>query len=111
MQYGVCDDVAPPYDQSDACRAVVADLTCLIEHVQTSLRLIEQAIGRETSSGGLESSANVIVLDDVSPRYMKTHAALLACDASLTIALHSLQDADGTDAYAARASCLSIAGA
>jgi hypothetical protein len=64
-----------PHDQNDAYRAVVSDLVSLVEHVQNSLRLIEQTIARETSPettpGGPESSTNVIVLDDVSPRYMK----------------------------------------
>ena len=33
-----------PHDQNDAYRAVVSDLVRLVEHVQRSLRLIEQAI-------------------------------------------------------------------
>ena len=79
-------------DQNATYRAVVSDLVSLIEHVQTSLRLIERTIARETSLGGPESSTNVIVLDDVSPRYMKAAAALQACDADLGIALRSLLD-------------------
>jgi hypothetical protein len=47
--------------------ALVSDLVSLIEHVQNSQRLIEQAIAGETSLGCAESSTNVIVLDDVSP--------------------------------------------
>jgi hypothetical protein len=64
-----------PHDQNDAYRAVVSDLVSLVEHVQNSLRLIERMIARETSAEtppcSSESSTNVIVLDDVSPRYMK----------------------------------------
>jgi hypothetical protein len=43
----------------------------------------------ETSLGNPESSTNVIVLDDVSPRYMKAAAALQACDVNLGIAVRS----------------------
>jgi hypothetical protein len=79
------------HDQNDAYRTVISDLVSLVEHVQKSLRLIEQTIARETSpetSPGIpESSINVVVLDDVSPRYMKVAAALQACDVSLGISL------------------------
>ena len=81
-----------PEDRNDAYRSVVSDVISLIEHVQASLRLIEQEIARETASGGQETSANVIVLDDVTPPYVRATAALKACDANLAIALHSLLD-------------------
>jgi hypothetical protein len=88
--------------QNDSYRSVVSDLVSLIEHVQTSLRLIEQTMARETSPGGQD--ANVIVLDDVSPRYVRTAAALRACDANLGAALHFLLDSRtprrGTSGYA-----------
>ena len=100
-----------PDDRNDAYRAVVSDLVSLIEHVQTSLRLIERAIAAETSFGGQESSANIIVLDDVSPRYMKATAALQVCDAHLGVALHSLTDSRNIDAYAANAPALSAVSA
>jgi hypothetical protein len=53
--------------------------------------LIESAIARETV-GSQETTANVIVLDDVTPPYMRATAALRACDANLAMALHSLLD-------------------
>ena len=81
-------------DRNDAYGAVVSDLVSLIEHVRSSLKLIEQATIRETSLGDQETCADIIVLDDVTPRYMKAAAALTACDASLSIALHSLRDSD-----------------
>ena len=87
--------VQAPHDQNATYRAVVSDLVSLIEHVQKSLRLIEQTIARETSPGSPESSANIIVLDDVSPRYMKAGAALHACDVNLGIALRSLLASSG----------------
>ena len=105
MRNAAGDGVAQaPHDQTTAHRAVVSDLVSLVEHVQNSLRLIEQTIAKETSAetsaetspeatpGSPESSTNIIVLDDVSPRYMKSAAALQACDVNLGIALHSLLD-------------------
>jgi hypothetical protein len=101
-----------PDGQNDSYRSVVSDLVSLIEHVQASLRLIEQTMVPETSSGSQENAANVVVLDDVSPRYIKAAAALKACDANLGIALHFLLDSRapgrGTSAYAEVRSALPI---
>ena len=98
MQHAAADGLAQaPHDQNDAYRAVVSDLVSLIEHVQNSLRLIEQTIAGEMPLGNPESSTNVIVLDDVSPRYMKAAAAVQACDINLGIALRSLLDAADSD--------------
>jgi len=98
MQNAAGDGVAQaPHDQNAAYRAVVSDLVSLVEHVQKSLRLIERTITGETSPGSPESSINLIVLDDVSPRYMKAAAALQACDVSLGIALRSLLDSGDSD--------------
>ena len=103
------------HDQNAAYCAVVSDLVSLVEHVQKSLRLIEQTIARETSPetspGGPESSTSVIVLDDVSPRYMKAVATLQACDVNLGIALRSLLDPSDSDPCAARLPALSVIGA
>jgi hypothetical protein len=108
-----------PHDQNAAYRAVVSDLVSLVEHVQNSLRLIEQTIAKETSAetspetppGSPESSTNIIVLDDVSPRYMKSAAALQACDVNLGIALHSLLDCSDSAPCAASQPALSVIGA
>jgi len=101
-----------PDDRNEAYHAVVSDLSALIEHVQASLRLIEQAIARETALGSQESSANVIVLDDVTPPYVRATSALRACDANLAIALHSLLDSKipehGTSDYVWSPPALSI---
>ena len=63
----------------------------------------------EQSLNSQESSANLIVLDDVSPRYMRAAAALQTCDANLGAALHSLMDPDDFDTYAATAPAFSAA--
>jgi hypothetical protein len=81
-----------PDNRNDAYHSVVSDLVALIEHVQASLRLIEQEITREAELGGQETSAKFIVLDDVTPPYVRATAALNACDANLAIALQSLLD-------------------
>ena len=64
--------------------------------------LIESAIARETARGSEEAAANIIVLDDVTPPYVKATAALRACDANLGIALHSLLDSRTSSAAPAR---------
>ena len=79
-----------PDDRNDAYQSVVSDLVSLIEHVQASLLLVERAIAREASAGSQE--ADIIVLDDVTPPFVKAAEALKACDADLGIALRSLLD-------------------
>jgi len=116
MQNAAGDGVAQaPHDQNAAYHAVVSDLVSLVERVQNSLRLIEQTIARETSPemtpGGPESSTNIIVLDDVSPRYMTSAAALQACDVNLGIALRSLLDGGDSNPRAASLPALSVIGA
>lgn len=78
--------------QNDGYRAIASDLVSLIEHVQTSIKLIESAIERELPLGNQEIGANVVILDDVTPRYVKASAALNACNAGLGVALHFLLD-------------------
>src|SRR3954452_21021702 len=119
MQNAAGDSVVQaPHDQNATYRAVVSDLVSLVEHVQKSLRLIEQTIARETSletspemSPGRESSTNIIVLDDISPRYIKADAALQACDVNLGIALCSLLDSSDSDSCAASLPALPVIGA
>jgi hypothetical protein len=96
--------------RDDSDRSIASDLAALIEHVQASMRLIESAIARETSSGSHDIAANIIVLDDVTPRYMKAGAALKACDAGLGIALHFLLDARPPDTRTSRHGTAGFAG-
>jgi hypothetical protein len=116
MQTAAGDDVAQaPHDQNAAYCAVVSDLVSLAEHVQKSLQLIERTIARETSPGtspgSPESSTNIVVLDDISPRYMKAAAALQACDVNLGIALRSLLDSSDGDPCTSSPPALSLIGA
>lgn len=112
MQNAAGDGVAQaPHDQNDAYRAVVSDLVSLAEHVQNSLRLIEQTIAGETSPGSSESSTSVVVLDDISPRFMKAAAAVQACDVNLGIALRSLLDSGDNHPCASSPPALLVIGA
>jgi hypothetical protein len=79
-------------DRNDGYRAIVADLVSLIGHVQASMRLIESAIATESPRGNQEIAANVVELDDVTPRYARASAALTACNAHIGVALHFLRD-------------------
>lgn len=97
------------HDPNAACRTVVSDLVSLVERFQNSLRLIEQKIEEESTGGGPESAADIIVHDDVYPRYMK--AALQACDAHLGAALRPLVDSGEGEPSAASLPALSAAGA
>lgn len=92
-------------DRNEGHHSIVSELVSLIEHVQASMELLEAAVARETAPGDQEPTGNVFVLDDVTPRYLKASAALSACNASLGVALHYLQDARtarrGTGEFAA----------
>src|SRR5215472_13734210 len=72
---------------------IVTNLGFLIEHVQATMRLIEAAIVREAAAGSLENADNIVVLDDVTPRYVKANSALNACATGLAAALDALQGA------------------
>jgi len=80
----------------DAYHSIVSNLVSLAGHVQASLKLIERAIAQEAAMGGQDASAGIVVLDDVTPRYLKALAALKACDAGLGGALDLLPGAEAT---------------
>lgn len=89
-------------DRDDSHHSIIADLKFLIARVDASIGRIEQAMGQEPAPEILDGSAAVIVLDDVTPRYLAASAALNACRVELGFAMHSLQEADvaegGTEA-------------
>jgi hypothetical protein len=92
--------------RNESYRSTVLELVSLIEHVQAGMKLLESAIASETAPGGEEVAADVVVLDDVTPRYARVSAALSSCNAGLCVALHVLQDTrtarHGTDALLGR---------
>jgi len=82
-----------PDDRNSIHHAVVSELASLLERVEAGIKLIELAIAGESSLGNPEIGANVVVLDDVTPRYVRASAALDTCNAGLQLALHVLRDA------------------
>jgi hypothetical protein len=92
-------------DQNDGGRSIVLDLVSLIEYVRASMALIETAIATKASHGSQQAAADIIALDDVTPRYQSASAALSTCNARLGAALLLLLDTNashhGTDQRAA----------
>ena len=94
--------------EADSRQLIAADLRCLIAQIQSSMRLIDAAMMEagmpETGlleTGLLETglaqgdpagSADIFVLDDVTPRYATASAALNACRAGLGHALQCLSE-------------------
>lgn len=93
MENAAADGVAACLDEAnDPYNLIVADLVALIGHVQASLRLIEAAIAREALLAEQDATADIFVLDDVTPRYVTASTALKTCDAGLGVALDRLCD-------------------
>ncbi|TPQ28419.1 hypothetical protein C2U70_29510 [Bradyrhizobium guangdongense] len=82
--------VAAP--DNDSHQLIADDLRNLIAQVENSMRLIAAAMMHE-AGGDPAGSADVIVLDDVTPRYATAKAALDACKAGLDLALQCMIDA------------------
>lgn len=89
--------------RNDGYDLIVSDLVSLIERVRESMNLVETAIAEESLLGDQELAANIVVLDDVTPRYTKVCAELTASNAGLAAALHLLLDSrtsrHGTDGW------------
>jgi hypothetical protein len=81
-----------PHDQDGSHDAVIANLVALVGHIQTSAKLVELAIASETPFFDHDTTSNIVVLDDVTPRYARASAVLKNCRAELGAALHSLMD-------------------
>jgi hypothetical protein len=80
----------------DGHGSIVCDLISLIEHVRGSIAAIEAELALKQLCSHPENAGNVIVLDDVTPRYARAGAASSACRASLAMALHVLADNRGS---------------
>lgn len=101
-------DMAGSYPQPDSRNdnyfSVVSDLMSLAAHIQASMNMLETAIARELPAGDPEAYENVVVLDDVTPCYVKANAALHACKAGLGAALRCMLDTEmpeyGADGFA-----------
>ena len=74
----------------DELGSIVSEMISLIEHVRGGIAAIEAEIMREQRCSIRDDVANVIVMNDVTPRYARASAALDACRASLCTALNVL---------------------
>jgi hypothetical protein len=81
---------------NDSYHAIVSDLVSLVAQLESSIKLIESAMVREAPPLGNQEFAsnvcNVVILDDVTPRYVRANTALNAASAGLRVALHFLLD-------------------
>jgi hypothetical protein len=77
-------------DRNEKFRMVMSDLASVIGHVRNSLELIEAEMASEAAPE--EAAGDIIVLDDVTPGYVRAHAVLRDCDAGLSAALCLLQE-------------------
>jgi hypothetical protein len=86
-----------PDGRTDNYLSVVTDLASLIERIQASIQMLEPVIARALPSGELEAYDDVVVLDDVTPHYVRANTALDACRARLGVALHGLLGNEASD--------------
>jgi hypothetical protein len=94
MRHGAdSGDSALPEHHGDSFGSIASELAALLDHVQGSIKAIETVIARDASSESPDHVDNVIVLDDVTPRYAKASAALDVCNVSLDAAPQFLLDA------------------
>lgn len=80
--------------RNDSFASIVSNLVSLSQHIQASIELIETAIDQESHADDQEICTDIVVLDDVTPRYAKATAALSACKASLGVAMEFLLDTE-----------------
>jgi hypothetical protein len=70
--------------------SIISNLDSLVEQVRASMKLIESVIA-EASPVHQDATSNIVVLDDVTPHYVRANAALSTCNAGLGVALYLLQ--------------------
>ncbi|MBR0695546.1 hypothetical protein [Bradyrhizobium lablabi] len=92
MTNAAADDAATwPGEGHTPHNLIVSGLVALIGRVRASPQLIEAAIAREDLVAG-HNAASLIVLDNVTPRYLKASVVLKACEAGLGVTLDMLRD-------------------
>ena len=83
---------------ADSRQLIEAELRSLIARIDISVRLIDAAMKPEDDEpvpdSAIAGSAEIFVLDDVTPRYATASAALNVCRAGLGRALQYLSDSD-----------------
>ena len=86
--------------ETDSRQLIAAELRSLIARIEISMRLIDAAMASEDLEPEDDSailsadlgSSEIVVLDDVTPRYARASAALNACRAELGHALEKLSE-------------------
>jgi len=81
--------------ETDSHQLIAAELRSLIARIDISLRLIDAAIEADDDSAIVDAdlgSTEIVVLDDVTPRFATASAALNACRAELGQALQNLSE-------------------
>ena len=86
-------DTPPPVATPEVAsrELIAADLRLLIAQIETSMRRIAAVMDQEHGSDP-DGSADIVVLDDVTPRYARASAALNVCRAGLGHALQCLSE-------------------
>jgi len=84
---------APSEGRDDIIKSIAFDLDTLITHVQASIEAIEAMIAQEAFSHEGDMADDIVVLDDVTPRYLSANTALSVCNAKLGVALQFVLDA------------------
>ena len=80
---------------TDSRQLIAAELRSLIARIEISMRLIDAAMEPDDDSAVLTAdlgSSDIIVLDDITPRFATASAALNACRAELGHALEKLSE-------------------
>jgi hypothetical protein len=86
--------------ETDSRQLITAELRSLIARIEISIRLIDAAMEPEDDSAilsAISGSTEIVVLDDVTPRYATASAALNACRAELGQALRKLSESANSD--------------
>ncbi|MDN3278925.1 hypothetical protein QWJ07_32010 [Frankia sp. RB7] len=86
--------------ETDSRQLIAAELRSLIARIEISVRLIDAAMTSEDWEpeddsailSAISGSTEIVVLDDVTPRYATVGAALNACRAELGNALQNLSE-------------------
>lgn len=79
--------------ETDSRQLIAAELRSLIARIDISMRLIDAAMEPDHDSAivdAVSGSTEIVVLDDVTPRYAIASAVLNACRAELAQALQNL---------------------
>jgi hypothetical protein len=81
---------------TDSRQLIAAELRSLIARIEISMRLIDAAMTSDDleaeDDSAIAGSTEIVVLDDITPRYATASAALNTCRAELGHALQQLSE-------------------